>query len=107
MLQNEEATLFHLDSFHFFFSNYEAKLTKERNNCLFFFFRSFFRATPAAHGGSQARGSNQSYSCQPIPEPLQHQILNPLGKARDQTRNLIVPSQICFHCTTTGTPRKK
>ena len=25
----------------------------------------------------------------------QHQILNPLSKVRDQTRNLMVPSQIC------------
>ena len=34
----------------------------------------------------------------------QHQILNPLSKARDQTCNLMVPSGICFCCTTTGTP---
>ena len=32
----------------------------------------FFRATPAAHRGSQARGLNQSYSCQP--QPPKHQI---------------------------------
>ena len=32
-------------------------------------------------------------------------ILNPLSKARDQARNLIVPSWIRFHCTTMGTPR--
>ena len=31
-------------------------------------------------------------------------ILNPLSKARDQTRKLMVPSQICFRCATTGTP---
>ena len=31
----------------------------------------------------------------------QHQILNPLREARDQTQNLMVPSQICFHCATT------
>ena len=29
------------------------------------FFFWLFRATPAAYGGSQARGSNQSYSCRP------------------------------------------
>ena len=34
----------------------------------------------------------------------QCQIFNPLSKARDQTRNLMVASQICFCCTTTGTP---
>ena len=31
-------------------------------------------------------------------------ILNPLRKARDQTRNLIIPSWICFCCAMTGTP---
>ena len=30
-------------------------------------------------------------------------ILNPLMEARDRIRNLMVPSQICFHCATTGT----
>ena len=35
----------------------------------------------------------------------QHQILNPLSEARHQTHNLIVPSQIPFHCATTGMPR--
>ena len=30
-------------------------------------------------------------------------IFNPLSEARDQTRNLMVPSQICFCCATTGT----
>ena len=34
----------------------------------------------------------------------QHQILNPLREARDRTRNLLVPSQICFCCAMTGTP---
>ena len=32
------------------------------------------------------------------------QILKPLSEARDQTGNLMVPSWIYFHCTTTGTP---
>ena len=34
----------------------------------------------------------------------QHQILNPLSEARDRTRNLTVPSQICFCCSMMGTP---
>ena len=34
----------------------------------------------------------------------QRRILNLLSKARDQTHNLMVPSQIHFHCTMTGTP---
>ena len=37
----------------------------------------------------------------------QGRILNPLKEARDRTRNLIVPSQICFCCAMTGTPRLK
>lgn len=33
----------------------------------------FFRATPMAHGSSQARGRNQSCSCWPTPQPQQRQ----------------------------------
>ena len=35
----------------------------------------------------------------------QHRILNPLSQARDQTRNLMVPSRICFRCTMMGTSK--
>ena len=35
----------------------------------------------------------------------QHQILNPLSKAKDQTLILMDPSRICFCCTTMGTPK--
>ena len=34
----------------------------------------------------------------------QRRILNPLSEARDQTCNVMVPSQICFCCATRGTP---
>ena len=34
----------------------------------------------------------------------EHQILNPLSNTRDQTHNLMVPSQIRFHYATKGTP---
>ena len=34
----------------------------------------------------------------------QHQIVNPLSEGRDRTRNLMVPSWICFCCSTTGIP---
>ena len=34
----------------------------------------------------------------------QHRILNPLSEARDQTCNLVVPSQIHFCYTVMGTP---
>ena len=35
----------------------------------------------------------------------QRQIFNPRSEARDRTRNLMVPSQICFRCAMTGTPQ--
>ena len=68
-----------------------------------------FRAAPTAYEGSQARGRiravaaglSQSHSnaeskpcLRPTPQLKQSQILNPLSKARDQTRNLMVLSQI-------------
>ena len=37
-------------------------------------FFCLFRATPVAYGGSQARGSNWSYSCWPTPQPQQRHI---------------------------------
>ena len=36
----------------------------------------------------------------------QHQVLDPLSKARDRTCNLMVPSQIRFRCAMTGTPQE-
>ena len=87
----------------------------------FFFFLSFvfFRATPTAHAGSQARGPigvtayaratatpDPSRVCDLHHSSRQRRIFNPLSKARDQTRNLMVPSWIHFHCTTTGTPTR-
>ena len=45
-----------------------------------------------------------SHICDLHHSSQQSWILNPLSKARDQTRNLMVPSQVCFHCTTRGTP---
>ena len=83
----------------------------------FFFF--FFRAALAAYEGSQARGlikivakpadttatttPDPSHVCDLHRSSQQHQILNPLREARDQTWNLVVLSGICFHCTSTGT----
>ena len=78
-----------------------------------------FRAAPMAYGGSQARGLIElllpAYDrAKAMPDPSrvcdlpdisqQRQILNPLNKARDRTRNLMVPSQNHSHCATTGTP---
>ena len=80
-----------------------------------FFF--LFRATPTTYGGSQTRSQigavpyttatatrDLSCICDPHHSSRQHWIPNPLSEARDWTRNLIVPSRIHFHCTTTGTP---
>ena len=82
-----------------------------------YLFILLFRATLMAYGGSQARGligataaslphSHGNARSEPRLQPTsrQHWILNPISKARDQTRNLMVPSQINFHCTSTGTP---
>ena len=74
-------------------------------------------ATPTAYGGL-ARGqigaaaaslyhshsnSGSKPHLQPIPQLTA--MLTPLSKARDQTRNLMVPSEIHFCCTMTGTPK--
>ena len=45
-----------------------------------------------------------SHICELHHSPWQCGILNPLSEARDWIRNLMVPSRICFHCATTGTP---
>ena len=55
----------------------------------------FSRATPAAYKGSQARGPIGAIAAGLHHSSRQRWILNPLRKARDQTRNLMVPSQIC------------
>ena len=46
-----------------------------------------------------------SHVCNLRHSSRQGRILNPLGKARDRTLNLMVPSRIRFRCATTGTPR--
>ena len=46
-----------------------------------------------------------SHVCNLHHRSRQRQILNPLGEARDQTLILMDTSQICFHCTTVGTPQ--
>ena len=47
---------------------------------------------------------DQSHVCNLHHSSRQCRILNLLGKARDRTCNLVVPSQIHFCCATTGTP---
>ena len=73
----------------------------------------------SAYGGSQARvligataaGLNPvtamqdlSHICSLHHSSLQHWILNPPRKAKDQTHKLMIP-RIHFHCAKTGTPR--
>ena len=85
--------------------------------CLFFFFFFFIQGCTRGIWRLPGQGSNQSYSCQPTPQPQQcqiravseyssrqYRILNPLSAARDRTRNLMVPRRICFRCAMTGTP---
>ena len=45
-----------------------------------------------------------SHVCQLHHSARQRRILTPLSKAKDRTHNLMVPSRICFHCATMGTP---
>ena len=74
-----------------------------------------------AYGGSQVRGlkselqlpaytitvatQNPNHVCDLQHSSQQHQILSPLGEARDRTHNPVVPSQIHFPCAMTGIPR--
>ena len=82
-----------------------------KRNCwiiwqIIFFFWSFclFRAAPTAYGGPQTRGLIGATAAGLYPSSWQRQIRNPLSKARDRTRVLTVPSQICFHWATMGRP---
>ena len=83
-----------------------------------FFVFCLFRATPTAHGGSQARGwiraaaanlhhsqiNSGSEPCRDLHHSSrQCQIFNPLSKARDRTHNLMDANQVHFHWATTGT----
>ena len=63
-----------------------------------------FRATPATYGGSQARGRIGATAADLHHSSRQRRILNPLGEARDQTHNLMVPSWSCFLGATMGAP---
>ena len=54
-------------------------------------------AMPEAHGGSQAKGRIGAVAAGLYNSSLQRQILNPFGKARDQTLILMDTSQFCFH----------
>ena len=59
-----------------------------------------------AYGGSQDSGLIRAVAAILCYSSQQCRILNPLSEARDQTRNFMVSSRICFCCTTMGTPWK-
>ena len=84
-----------------------------------FCFCLIFRTAPAAYGSSRLRVESElqlpayttatetqdpSHVCELHHSSWQHQIPNPLSKARDQTSILMDTSQIRFHWATMGTP---
>ena len=91
------------------------------NFILFIYLLVFSRAAPVAYGGSQARGSNRSYSRRPTPEPQQHGIWaesatyttahGSAGSLTHWARPRIEPATAWFlvgfvnHWATTGTPQ--
>ena len=75
--------------------------------CFFFFVFCPFRAALVAYGGSQARClmlEPQQCQIQATPQLTATPDPQPTEQARDQTRNLMVPSRICFCCATMGIP---
>ena len=62
-----------------------------------------FRAAPSAYESSQARDRIRATDGSLHHSSQQHQITDPLSKARDQTCILMGPSQICFLYATTRT----
>ena len=72
--------------------------------CLFVCLFLLFRAMLTAYGGSQTRCQIGDVAASLHDSSQQHQIFNPLREARDRTRNLMIPSWICFCYATTGTP---
>ena len=103
----------------------EFRKTKYSVTCFWFcfVFFCFFGLQLVAHGGSQARsqirataaGLRHSYShsnsnirsklhLQSTPQLMANARSLTQWSARDWTLNLMVPSQICFCCATTGTP---
>ena len=81
-----------------------------RSLLYFFFFFVFFRATPVAHGSSQARCQIRAVAARlyhshgnvrsepwlgPTPQLVERQILNPLSEARDRAHILMDTTWVC------------
>ena len=60
-------------------------------------------ATAASPHQNHSNARSELY-LRPTPQLRQCWILNPLSETRNRTRDLMIPSQICFHCAGTGTP---
>ena len=88
--------LFYSFCFTVFFPN----ILRQMNGLLIFrllnflFFLFLFWATLVAYGGPQAGGLIGAVATDPHHSSRQRRVLNPLIEARDQTCNLMVPSQI-------------
>ena len=95
--------------------------TPRRFFCLFVCLFGGGAAPEVAYGSSQPRGwieavaaglhhSHSNARSKPVCDlhhnSWQHQILNPLSEARDQTCILMDVSQVHYYCATTGTPPK-
>ena len=91
--------------------------SSENSSELFIIIWSFFRATHAAYGGSQARGRfrataaslhhSHSNARSELYLQLTPQFVATLGllsEAKDQTCILMEPSWDHYHCATAGTP---
>ena len=59
---------------------------------------------PLAYATAMAT-RDPSHVCDLHHSSWQRWILNLLSEARNGTRNLMVPSWMCFHCATSGTPQ--
>ena len=81
---------------------------------LFTYLFCLFRATLVVYGGSQARGqirtvvaglatATATRDLNHVCSSQQHQILNPLSEARNQTHDLMDTSWVCYHWATVGT----
>ena len=84
---------------------------------IYLFIHSFIllRAASTAYGSSQARGhtaataahlrhSHSHVGSEPYHSSQQHQVLNPLSKARDRIHILMDTSWVHYHLATTETP---